>query len=134
MTLGIKDFAITNDGEKTSKYQNREHLSKHEKNIARKQKKLARKVKGSNSRKKAAKLVARVYQRVSNARQDFLHKLSRKIVDNNQVVVVENLNVKGMVRNHKLAKAISDTGWGTFVNFLKYKLDQEGKVLVEINR
>ncbi|MGD1914393.1 MAG: RNA-guided endonuclease InsQ/TnpB family protein [Rivularia sp. (in: cyanobacteria)] len=132
--LGVKDFAITNDGEKTSKYQNPKHLSKHEKNLARKQKKLAKKVKGSNSRKNAAKLVARVYERVSNARQDFLHKLSRRIVDNNQVVVVENLNVKGMVRNHKLAKAISDTGWGTFVNFLKYKLEQEGKVLVEINR
>lgn len=132
--LGIKDFAITNDGEKTSKYQNPKHLSKHEFNLTRKQKKLARKVKGSNSRKKAARLTARVYERVSNARQDFLHKLSRKIVDDNQVVVVENLNVKGMVRNHKLAASISDTGWGTFTNFLKYKLENVGKLLVEINR
>lgn len=85
-------------------------------------------------RKKATRIVARVYEQVSNVRQDYLHKLSRKIVDNNQVVVVENLNIKGMVRNHKLAKVISDTGWGTFTNFLAYKLEKEGKVLVEINR
>ncbi|GAB1540197.1 IS200/IS605 family element RNA-guided endonuclease TnpB [Scytonema sp. NUACC21] len=132
--LGIKDFAITYDGEKTSKYSNPRHLAKHEKNLARKQRKLARKQKGSNRRRKASKLVAKVYERVSNVRQDFLHKLSRKVVDDNQVVVVENLNVKGMVRNHKLAKAISDVGWGTFTNFLAYKLEKEGKVLVEIDR
>ncbi|KAF3890113.1 MULTISPECIES: RNA-guided endonuclease InsQ/TnpB family protein [Nostocales] len=132
--LGIKDFAITHDGEKTSKYANPKHLAKHEKNLARKQRKLARKQKGSQRRKKALKLVARVYERVSNVRHDFLHKLSRKVVDDNQVVVVENLNVKGMVRNHKLAKAISDVGWGTFTNFLAYKLEKEGKVLVEIDR
>jgi putative transposase len=90
--------------------------------------------KGSNRRQKANKIVARVYEQISNVRQDYLHKLSRKIVDNNQVVVVENLNVKGMVRNHKLAKAISDTGWGTFVNFLSYKLERSGGKLVEINR
>lgn len=132
--LGIKDFAITHDGEKTSKYNNPKHLAKHEKNLARKQRKLAKKHKGSNRRRKASKLVARVYERVSNVRQDFLHKLSRKIVDDNQVVVLENLNIKGMVRNHKLAKAISDAGWGTFTNFLAYKLEKEGKVLVEIDR
>ena len=132
--LGIKDFAITNDGEKTSKYANPKHLAKYEKKLAKKQRIAARKNKGSNKRKKAMKTVARVYERVSNVRQDFLHKLSKKIVDNNQVVVVENLNVKGMVRNHKLAQAISDTGWGTFVNFLDYKCEKEGKVLLEISR
>jgi putative transposase len=94
-------------------------------------------------------LVARVYGRVSNSRQDFLHKLSRKLVNENQVVVVENLHVKGMVtledahfaplltlryRNHNLAQAISDAGWGTFTNFLAYKLEQKGGKLVEINR
>ena len=132
--LGIKDFAITDDGEKTSKYVNPKHLAKYEKKLAKKQRIAARKKKGSNQRKKAMKTVARVYERVSNVRQDFLHKLSRKIVNNNQVVVVENLNVKGMVRNHKLAKAISDTGWGTFVNFLDYKCEKAGKILLEINR
>ena len=132
--LGIKDFAITNDGIKTSFYANPRHLSKHQKNLKRKLQKLARKQKGSNRRNKARLLAAKVYERISNVRQDFLHKLSRKIVDNNQIVVVENLNVKGMVRNHKLAKAISDCSWGKFVNFLDYKLTQSGKLLIEIDR
>uniref|UniRef100_UPI0020130761 RNA-guided endonuclease InsQ/TnpB family protein n=1 Tax=Argonema antarcticum TaxID=2942763 RepID=UPI0020130761 len=78
--------------------------------------------------------VAALYERVAKSRQDFLHKLSRKLVNENQVVVVENLNVKGMVRNHNLAKAISDVGWGTFVNFLAYKLEKKGGKLVEIDR
>ena len=132
--LGLKDFAIVNDGIKTSKYPNPKHLAKHERNLKRKQQKLARKEKGSKSRERARKLVARVHERVSNVRQDYLHKLSRKLVDDNQVIVVESLHVKGMVRNHKLAQAISDVGWGIFVNFLHYKLDREGKVLVEIDR
>ncbi|WP_039897127.1 RNA-guided endonuclease TnpB family protein [Lyngbya sp. PCC 8106] len=151
--LGLKDFAIVNDGLKTSKFVNPRHLAKHERNLKRKQQKLARKQKGSKSREKARKLVARVHERISNVRQDYLHKLSRKLVDDNQVIVVESLNTKGMVsqrvgrvprleatgsparvRNHKLAKAISDVGWGMFVNFLSYKLEKEGKVLVVIDR
>jgi putative transposase len=78
--------------------------------------------------------VARVHERISNVRQDELHKLSRKLVDDNQVIVVENLYVKGMVRNRTLAQAMDDVGWGMFVKFLHYKLDREGKVLVEIDR
>jgi len=132
--LGIKDFAIVNDGEKTSKYANPKHLKKHEKNLARKQQKLARKQKGSKNKEKARKLVAKVHERTSNTRHDFLHKLSRKIVNNNQVVVVEQLNIKGMVRNHCLAKAISDVGWGMFINYLDYKLKEKGGLLVEIDR
>ena len=132
--LGLKEFAIVHDGNTTSKYQNPKHLAKHERNLAKKQVMLARKQKGSKSREKARKLVARVHERISNTRQDYLHKLSRKLVDENQVIVVENLNVLGMVRNHKLAKAISDVGWGMFFNFLSYKLEREGKVLVEVDR
>ncbi|NJM59909.1 MAG: IS200/IS605 family element transposase accessory protein TnpB [Oscillatoriales cyanobacterium RU_3_3] len=132
--LGIKDFCVTHNGSKTSKYANPKHLAKHEKNLKRKQQKLARKKDGSNSRQRAKKLAAKVYERVSNARQDFLHKLSHKLVNENQVVAVENLNVKGMVRNHNLAKAISDCGWGMFTNFLAYKLECKGGKLVEINR
>ncbi|MDY7015319.1 MAG: RNA-guided endonuclease TnpB family protein [Cyanobacteriota bacterium] len=132
--LGLKDFAIVNNGIKTSKFANPRPLAKHERNLKRKQQKLARKEKGSNSRNKARKLVARVHERVSNVRQDYLHKLSRKLVDDSQVIVVESLNTKGMVRNPKLAKAISDVGWGMFVNFLQYKLEREGKVFVEIDR
>ena len=132
--LGIKDFAIVNDGKKTSKYANPRQIKKHEKNLARKQKKLARKKLDSKSRQKAKNKVAKVHARISNSRQDFLHKLSRKLVNESKVVVVENLNVKGLVRNHKLAKAISDCGWGMFVNFLNYKLEREDKKLVEIDR
>ncbi len=119
---------------KTSKYANPRHIKKHEKNLARKQKKLARKQLGSKSRQKAQNKVAKVHARISNSRQDFLHKLSRKLTNESQVVVVENLNVKGLVRNHKLAKAISDCGWGMFVNFLSYKLEREDKKLIEIDR
>jgi len=132
--LGIKEFAIVNDGEKTSKYANPRFIKKHEKNKRRKQQKLARKQKGSKSREKAKRLVAKVHEKCSNARQDYLHKLSRKIVNDNQVVVVEKLNVKGMNRNHCLAKAITDVSWGMFVNFLDYKLKEKGGLLIEIDR
>lgn len=132
--LGLKHFAIVSDGSKVSKYENPKHITKHEKNLKRKQQKLAKKKDACNSRKKYRKVVARVYERVANSRQDFLHKLSHKLTHENQVVVVEDLHVKGMVRNHNLAKAISDAGWGTFVNFLAYKLERKGGKLVEIDR
>ncbi|HEY9671247.1 MAG TPA: RNA-guided endonuclease TnpB family protein [Waterburya sp.] len=132
--LGLTHFAIVSDGHKVSKYDNPRHLAKRQKNLKRKQQKLSRKQKGSNSRNKYRKFVAKVHERVSNSRQDFLHKLSRKLVNENQVVVVENLHVKGMVGNHNLAKAISDAGWGMFTNFLAYKLERKGGRLVEIDR
>jgi putative transposase len=132
--LGLKDFAIVHDGEEVTKYSNPKHLKGHEKNLARKQQKFARKVKGSKTREKFRKLVAKVHERVSNTRQDFLHKLSRKLVDKSQVIVVEDLHVKGMIRNRKLSIAISDVGWGMFVNFLAYKLERKEGKLVEIDR
>jgi putative transposase len=132
--LGLKDFAIVHDGEEFTKYSNPRHLKRHEKNLARKQKKFARKVKGSKSRQKHKKLVAKVHERVSNSRQDFLHKLSRKLVNESQIIVVENLNVRGMVRNWKLSKSISDVGWGMFVNFIDYKLKAKDGQLVEVGR
>jgi putative transposase len=129
--LGIADFAITSTG---SKYPNPRHIKKHERNLKRKQRKLSRKVKGSNSRKGSRKLVARVHQRISNSRQDFLHKLSHKLVNENQVIVVEDLAVKNMVKNHCLAKAISDCGWSSFVGMLNYKCERSGKILVKVER
>ena len=129
--LGITDFAITSTG---SKYRNPRHIKKHESNLKRKQRKLSRKVKGSNSRNKARKLVARVHQRISNSRQDFLHKLSHKLVNENQVIVVEDLAVKNLVKNHCLAKAISDCGWSSFVGMLNYKCERSGKILVKVDR
>ncbi|MFB2939196.1 RNA-guided endonuclease InsQ/TnpB family protein [Aerosakkonemataceae cyanobacterium BLCC-F154] len=132
--LGVKHFAVVSDGAKISKYDNPKHLAKHEKNLKRKQRKLYRKKDGSKTRERYRKLVAKVHERVANARQDFLHKLSYKLSSDSQAVIVENLHVKGMVQNHNLAKAISDCGWGTFVNFLAYKLERKGAKLVEIDR
>jgi putative transposase len=129
--LGIADFCTTSTG---SKYPNPRHIKKHERNLKRKQRKLSRKQKGSNSRNKARKLVARVHQRISNSRIDFLHKLSRKLVNENQVIVVEDLAVKNMVRNHSLAQAISDCGWSSFVGMLNYKCERSGKILVKVDR
>jgi putative transposase len=132
--LGLKHFAVVSNGEKVSKFSNPRHIAKHEKNLKRKQKKLARKKDGSKSRFKAKRIVAKVHERLCNSRQDFLQKLSTKLVNENQVVVVENLNTLGMVRNHNLAKSISDAGWGMFTNFLAYKLERKGGLLVEIDR
>ncbi|HAX85703.1 MAG TPA: transposase [Cyanobacteria bacterium UBA11370] len=132
--LGLKDFAIVHDGEEVTKYSNPKHLKRHEKNLARKLQLLAHKTKGSKTRDRYRLFVAKVHEKVSNTRQDFLHKLSRKLVDKSQVIVVENLNVKGMVLNRKLSKAISDVGWGMFVNFLAYKLERKEGKLIEIGR
>ena len=139
---------MTSDG---SKFNNPRHLAKHQQNLKRKQQKLSRKQKaiqcglggspherlnqeGSNTRQKARKSVAKVHSKISRCREDFLHKLSRKIVNENQVIAVENLNIKGMVKNHNLAKAISDCGWGMFCTMLKYKAENEGKTYIEVDR
>ena len=129
--LGLIDFAVTSEG---SKFQNPKHLKKHAKNLKRKQQKLSRKVKGSQTRAKARKMVAKVHSKIARVREDFLHKLSRKLVNENQVVVVENLAVKNMVKNHILAKAISDAGWGKFCTMLKYKAEFDGKAYLEVDR
>ncbi|VXD25359.1 RNA-guided endonuclease InsQ/TnpB family protein [Planktothrix paucivesiculata] len=137
--LGLTHLAITSDGDK---YSNPKHFAKHQRNLKRKQQKLSRKQKactersrsGSNSRQKARLKVAKVHAKIARGREDFLHKLSRKIVDENQVIAVENLGVKNMVKNHKLAKSISDCGWGMFGTMLKYKAEKEGKTYIEIDR
>lgn len=132
--LGLKTFAVISNGETIQNIDNPRHIAKHQRNLKRKQQSFARKKQGSKSREKAKKTVAKVYERVTNSRNDFLHKLSRRVVNENQVVGVEKLNTKGMVRNRKLAKHISDAAWGTFVNFLDYKLKADGKRLVEVSR
>jgi putative transposase len=130
--LGLIDFVVTSDG---SKYQNPKHLNKNERNLKRKQRKLSRKKDKTTGKRRKAKLaVAKVHSKISRSREDFLHKLSRKIVNENQVIVVENLAVKNMVKNHNLAKSISDAGWGMFCTLLKYKAVSVGKVYLEIDR
>jgi putative transposase len=129
--LGLNHFAVTSDG---AKFNNPKWIAKHERNLKRKQQDLSRKQKGSNNRNQARKKVAKVHNKVARCREDFLHKLSRRIVNENQVICVENLNVKGMVKNHNLAKAIGQVGWGMFLTMLKYKAEQEGKIYVEVDR
>ncbi len=132
--LGLFDYVTCHNGENGWKAKHPKWLKRHQRNLRQQQKQLARRKKTSKRREKARKLVARVHEKLSNSRQDFLHKLSRKITDENQVVVVENLNIKGMVQNRKLSKSISQSGWGMFLNFLEYKLKHKGGVLVEIDR
>lgn len=129
--VGLTHLAITSDG---SKFANPRHLRKAEKNLKRKQRALSRKKKGSNGRNKARRLVARAHERVAAARKDNLHKLSRRIVNENQVIVVEDLNVKGIMSNHCLAKATADAGWGMFTNFLEYKAARAGKAFIRCDR
>jgi putative transposase len=129
--LGLNHYAITSDG---SKFDNPRWMDKHDRNLKTKQRQLARKDKGSNNRNQARKKVAKVHNKVTRCREDFLHKLSRRIVDENQVIAVENINVKGMVKNHNLARAISQVGWGQFLTMLKYKTEQEGKTYIEVDR
>jgi putative transposase len=129
--LGLTHFAITSDG---SKFDHPRQIRKHAKNLKRKQQKLSKKVKGSKTRNKARRIVARVQEKIANSRRDFQHKLSRKLVNENQVIVVENLAVKNMVKNHCLAKAISDCGWAEFTRQLKYKAERDGKTYLEIGR
>jgi putative transposase len=130
--LGLIDFAVTSDGFKSK---NPKHLKKHECNLKRKQRKLSRKKdKTTNKRHKVKVALAKVHSKIARVREDFLHKLSRKIVNENQVIVVEDLAVKNMVKNHNLAKSISDAGWGMFQTMLKYKAEQDGKTYLEIER
>jgi putative transposase len=129
--LGLTHLAVTSDG---SKFDNPRILNKHEKNLKLKQQQLSRKQKGSQNRIKSRKRVARIHRKITNCREDFLHKLSRRIVNENQVIVVENLNVKGMMQNHCLAKSIQSVGWGMFCTMLKYKAEMEGKIYQEVDR
>ncbi|MGL4622766.1 MAG: RNA-guided endonuclease TnpB family protein, partial [Chroococcidiopsis sp.] len=129
--VGLTHFTITSDG---SKFDNPKPLRQREKNLKRKQQKLSRKQNGSKRRAKARRIVARVHERIANTRKDFQHKLSRKLVNENQVIIVENLAVKHLVQNHNLAKSISDAGWSEFTRQLKYKAEKDGKTYLEIGR
>ena len=129
--LGLRHFCITSDG---SKFENPRWFKKHERNLKIKQQQLSRKQKGSNNRNKSRLKVAKIHNKISRCREDFHHKLSRRIVNENQVIVLENLAVKNMVQNHNLAKAIAQVGWGQFCTMVKYKAEQEGKIYLEVDR
>ncbi|WP_329255419.1 transposase [Actinoallomurus sp. NBC_01490] len=129
--LGIKDFAVTSGGEKIA---NVRHLARRERNLARYQRRMARKQRGSNNRAKAKAKVARAHRKVAASRGDLLHKTSARLVRDHDVIVIEDLAVKNMVRNRRLAKTISDCGWGEFRRQLEYKADRHGRRLIVIDR
>ena len=129
--LGLKEFAITSDG---IKYANPKYLAKSLKRLKFLQKSLSRKTKGSSNRNKARIKVARMHQKIANQRRDFLQKLSTEIIRFNDLVCLEDLQVKNMVRNHKLAQAISDVSWSEFIRMLRYKAEWYGRKNVRIDR
>ncbi|MFM7384042.1 MAG: RNA-guided endonuclease InsQ/TnpB family protein, partial [Microcystaceae cyanobacterium] len=129
--LGVTSLMADSNGEKVT---NPKHFKKHQKRLKKAQKNLARKQKGSKNREKARVKVAKIHLEISDARKDFLHKLTTRLVRENQVIAVESLAVKNMVKNHKLALAISDSGWGELIRQLDYKCRWYGRKLVEIDR
>ncbi|MBO6225486.1 MAG: transposase [Psychrobacter sp.] len=139
--LGLTDFIVLSNGTRVA---NPKFLSKLQDKLAREQKILAkrravakanqRKLSDSRNYQKQKIKVAKVYEKISNSRKDFLHKLSHGLIKNHDVIAIEDLNVKGMVKNRKLAKAISDSSWSMFTTMLDYKADWYGKTLIKVDR
>ena len=128
--LGIKELCITSDGKK---YENPKTVKKYENKLAKLQRRLAHKKKGSQNYRKAKKKIALCYEKMTNARQDYLHKISHEIVSENQVIVSENLQVKDMAKNHRLAKFIGDASWYELTRQLEYKAKWNGRKYIKID-
>ncbi len=129
--VGITNLITTSDGKKVA---NPKQFNRLYKKLRRKQKALSRKTKGSNNRYKARLQVAKIHAKIKDSRTDFLHKLTTRLVRENDLIAIEDLAIKNMVKNHKLAKSISDASWGEFNRQLEYKCEWYGKELIRIDR
>ena len=129
--LGIKDFIVTSDG---VRYSSNKFIKQYATKLAKAQKCLSKKDKGSSEWHRMRLKVARIHEKIHNCRMDKLHKISTDLVRKYDVICCEDLNVKGMQRNHRLAQSIADAGWRTFLNMLSYKCAREDKQLVKIDR
>lgn len=129
--LGIKDLIIDSNG---NKYSNHKYQAKAEKKIKHLQRLYSKKIKGSKNQEKARLKLAIAHEKLCNKRKDNLHKITTKLVKENDIICIENLNVKGMTKNHHLAKAIQDCSFGTLVSILKYKAAWHNRQIIEVNR
>lgn len=129
--VGISSLLCTSDGDKIS---NPKHFNRLYKKLKAAQKELSRKTKGSSNRDKARLKVARIHAKINDARTDFLHKLTTSLVRANNLIAIEDLAIRNMVKNHKLARSISDASWGEFFRQLEYKCEWYGRKLVKIDR
>ena len=129
LDLGIKDLIVDSNGKK---YKNHKYLTKSQEKLAREQRKLSKMVKGSNNRNKQRIKIARLHKKIQNQRNDYLHKLSKKIIDENQVIALETLKVVDMEQNNKLARNITDASWSRLVTLLTYKANWYGRTVIKV--
>ena len=131
LDLGIKDFIVTSEGQI---YENLKLIRNNQKKLSRLQRDLSRKVKGSKNKNKSRLKLAKYHEKLNNIKENYLHNITNQIIDENQIICIEDLNVKGMMSNHKLARSISEMSFYRFKQILKYKAEWCGRMVIEVDR